>query len=202
MKPEEFALLVEEHIRALLAFALSHGIAPDMAEELVQETFYTFLDQAAARFEGRSRIRTYLIGILYNKMRGYWREEEQRRSVGDDEEIERLFAERFDRGGMWSSPPQGPEDLLLLREELDLFEECFAHIPFQQRTVFYLKEVEDLSTEEICKIMGITPTHLGVLLFRARNRLRECMEKKHLQKRGERSDRKSHEHKPLKGSQA
>ena len=43
---------------------------------------------------------------------------------------------------------------------------------------FVLREVEDLSTVEICKILDVTRTNLGVLLYRARNRLRECLESK------------------------
>ena len=38
-----------------------------------------------------------------------------------------------------------------------------------------LREVEELDTKEICKILGVTRTNLGVLLHRARRRLRECL---------------------------
>ena len=43
---------------------------------------------------------------------------------------------------------------------------------------FILREVEGLATEEICKILGVTRTNFGVLLYRVRNRLRECLEAK------------------------
>jgi RNA polymerase sigma-70 factor (ECF subfamily) len=48
------------------------------------------------------------------------------------------------------------------------------------RAAFHLREVEEMATAEICKKMAISATNLGVLLFRARNRLRECLEKKGL----------------------
>ena len=48
----------------------------------------------------------------------------------------------------------------------------------QQRSAFYLRETEGLSTSEICKILEVTRTNLGVLLYRGRNRLRECLETK------------------------
>jgi DNA-directed RNA polymerase specialized sigma24 family protein len=41
-----------------------------------------------------------------------------------------------------------------------------------------LSEVDRLSTPEICKILEITRTNFGVMLYRARNRLRECLEEK------------------------
>lgn len=43
---------------------------------------------------------------------------------------------------------------------------------------FHLREVEGLSTEEICKILDVTVTNLGVMLYRLRNRTRECLEAK------------------------
>jgi DNA-directed RNA polymerase specialized sigma24 family protein len=45
---------------------------------------------------------------------------------------------------------------------------------------FMLREVESFSTPEICKILQVTRTNLGVLLHRVRNRLRECIEAKGL----------------------
>ncbi len=45
---------------------------------------------------------------------------------------------------------------------------------------FVLREVEELGTEEICKILDVTRTNLGVLLHRVRMRLRECLETKGL----------------------
>ena len=45
---------------------------------------------------------------------------------------------------------------------------------------FVLREVEELDTQEICKILDVTATNMGVLLHRARTRLRECLEKKGL----------------------
>ena len=43
---------------------------------------------------------------------------------------------------------------------------------------FVLKEVSGLSTEEICNTLELSRTHLGVILHRAQNRLRECLESK------------------------
>ena len=57
-------------------------------------------------------------------------------------------------------------------------------MPTQQRLAFVLREVEGLATEEMCKVLEVTRTNLEVLLYRARNRLRECLEAKSM--RGER----------------
>ena len=55
---------------------------------------------------------------------------------------------------------------------------CTEGLSTDQRAAFQMKVVEDRETEDVCKILGVTPTNLGVLLFRARNKLRECLEKK------------------------
>ncbi len=47
-----------------------------------------------------------------------------------------------------------------------------------QRMAFFLKEVEGHVSEEICNILEVSNTNLGVLLFRAKNKLRECIERK------------------------
>jgi RNA polymerase sigma-70 factor (ECF subfamily) len=43
---------------------------------------------------------------------------------------------------------------------------------------FWLREVDDAPSEEICNALEVSATNLGVLMFRARNRLRECLESK------------------------
>lgn len=53
--------------------------------------------------------------------------------------------------------------------------------PAAQRLAFYLREVEGLPTAEICKILGVSATNLGVMLYRLRNRARECLEGKGLE---------------------
>ncbi len=49
---------------------------------------------------------------------------------------------------------------------------------FEQRMAFVLREVEGMNIQEICKILEVTRTNLGVLLHRVRNRLRKCLEAK------------------------
>ena len=66
--------------------------------------------------------------------------------------------------------------LVIPREIRDRLRVCLEELPGKQRSVFLLREVEGFETPEICKILEVSRTNLGVLLFRARNRLRECLE--------------------------
>lgn len=171
-RPEALSRLVEMHTPALLAGALGLGFPPSEAEELVQDTFVAFLS-ALERFEGRSQVKTYLFGILYNKAL------ELRRRQGREEttdEIEKIVDSRFDSRGHWTRPPKGPEDEARISELGRMINDCAGGLGIKERAAFYLKEGERQSTEHICNMLGISPTYLGVLLFRARNKLRECLE--------------------------
>ncbi|HUH02956.1 MAG TPA: sigma factor-like helix-turn-helix DNA-binding protein [Kofleriaceae bacterium] len=66
---------------------------------------------------------------------------------------------------------------------MTILRSCLQDAPGQQRTAFVLREVEGLSTAEICNILEVSATNLGVMLHRLRNRLRECLERKGIRKR-------------------
>ena len=80
--------------------------------------------------------------------------------------------------GMWNSVPRGPEEQAADGELREWLKRCAEGLTVDQRAAFHLKAVEGRTTAEVCKIVGVSSTNLGVLLFRARNKLRECLEKK------------------------
>jgi len=166
--------VVHENTEALLAAAWGLGWKGTDAEDLVQETFVTFL-KAVERFEGRSTLKTYLFGILYNKAL-----EKKRKVVREEavDPIDEVFEQRFGSLGIWRTLPRGPEDEALANETAGLVEKCVEALPVQQRMAFFLREIEQETTESLCNILGVTVTHLGVILFRARNNVRECVQKK------------------------
>lgn len=65
-RPGAIEGFINLHTQPLFACARGLGFSESDAEELVQDTFSSFLN-AIERFEGRSKLRTYLFGILYNK---------------------------------------------------------------------------------------------------------------------------------------
>ncbi len=84
--------------------------------------------------------------------------------------------------GRWRQPPLDIEDQVFGHEAREMIRECLEAIPRTQRIAFYLREIDEMKTTEICKKLAISTTNLGILLFRARNRLRECLEKKGLRR--------------------
>jgi len=170
--PEAQRKVVELYLPQVLRASQAAGLDGATAEDVAQSTFLTFFEKAAT-FEGRSQVRTWLFGILYRKI-----QEERRKGRRETptDEIEAIVDRRFDERGNWTSPPQDIEKVLEGAEVREAIDGCLEGVPTQQRMAFVLREVEGLVTEEICKILSVTRTNLGVLIFRARNRLRECLE--------------------------
>jgi RNA polymerase sigma-70 factor (ECF subfamily) len=169
--PSTLDSVIREHARQLYKISRALGFTDNEAEDLVQDTFTVFL-QTLDRFEGRSQVRTWLIGILYRKAQE--RRREQAREQKTDP-IDTAFESRFDQSGKWRKPPEDLERLFASKEIGHLISECLEEVPIQQREAFLLREVEGLETKEICKILDLSVTHFGVLMHRARIRLRECL---------------------------
>lgn len=178
--PDALRDAVRRHLRDLVKAARGSGLDQPRAEEVVQETFRTFVE-TAERFEGRSKVRTWLFGILYRKLSEARRAlERERRFEGLDEFTDEVFAERFRADGRWSAPPATPAEEFERRELRREIGRCLEASPLPQRMAFVLREVQGLETDEICEILDVDRNHLGVMLYRLRSRTRDCLESKGL----------------------
>ena len=92
--------------------------------------------------------------------------------------MEEAVEGRFLANGRWGQPPQLADARAQAHEARREIGNCLDGQPIRYRLAFLLREVEGLTTEEISKVLDVTPNHLGVLLYRVRNRLRECLESK------------------------
>jgi len=170
--PEALESVVRAYLGQILRAARGAGLDASAAEDVTQATLTTFLERAAD-FEGRSQVRTWLFGILYRKI-AEARRKGQRDNVVDD--IDATMEARFSPDGTWVRPPRTADGELQDREIRERLHGCMESLPEKQRSVFLLREVEGFETSEVCKILDVSVTNLGVLFFRARNRLRECLE--------------------------
>lgn len=166
--------LVKQYTEMLLKGALSLGFRAQQADDLVQSVWATFFE-VIHTFEGRSQVKTFLFGILINKSRELKRENKKNDS---HDPIDEVMADRFSQTGSWAKPPIAPDRFVESIQSLQVIQDCIEHLPVNQRAAFCFREVEDLEMPEICKILDVTNTNLGVLLYRAKNRLRECIERK------------------------
>ena len=172
--PEALQAVTSAYLGQVLRAARGAGLAPQRAEDVTQSTFTTFIE-AAPRFEGRSHVRTWLFGILYKKIAEARRNEQR---AGQLEDIDEVVEKRFTSDGRWAQPPRPVDARLYDAEIRGGIEECLEGLPTKQRMAFILREVQELESKEVCKILEVTVTNLGVLLYRARNRLRDCLEAK------------------------
>jgi RNA polymerase sigma-70 factor (ECF subfamily) len=162
--------LTPEAVRALEpvlhAYARRSVNDRELARDLVQETLLAAL-QRPDGFEGRSSLRTWLIGILSHKVIDHYRKS---------------------RPGALEIPTEEDPDLLThpstaqLEQVLDdkaavrKVERALPQLPELERLAFMLVDVEGVEREEACNALAVTATHLRVLLHRARHRLRRSLE--------------------------
>lgn len=168
--------VVHAYLPQILRAARGAGLDDQRARDVTQAVFLTFI-QTIGNFEGRSQVRTWLFGILYRKLSETWRAV-RRENQADD--IDEVVEERFAADGTWARPPRAADQATLDAEIRAHLAACLAEVPERQKLAFVMREVDGFSTAEICNILEVTDTNLGVLLFRVRNRLRECLEKRSL----------------------
>lgn len=178
MKQLEAHTWLDDHGDYLFRMARRQLHSDELAEDAVQETLLAALS-ARTRYRGDASPRTWLTGILKHKIvdliRRQLREAELPRDAEGDEAIDRLFL----RDGNWAEPlrPWGnPESEAELGELRRVLNQCADRLNPSMARVFSLREVAGMETGEICKELGITPTHCWVLLHRARVFMRQCLE--------------------------
>jgi RNA polymerase sigma-70 factor (ECF subfamily) len=168
----------------LYRFALSRVKEPDVAEDLVQETFLAAL-KSQSNFQGRSTARTWLVAILKHKIVDYIRKK-VREQVSDIVELLSDAAEsdsvegHFKGNGKWRHRPDkwaiNPMKIYEQKEFMDVLYRCLSDLPGRQADAFMMREIDGFSTEEICKALNISATNSWVILYRARMWLRQCIE--------------------------
>jgi RNA polymerase sigma-70 factor, ECF subfamily len=144
---------------------------PD-AEEAVQAAYLSAFSKIAS-FEGRSALSTWLTRIVWNEALGRRRAEERRRRHLEQEGVALLdnYREALMRGSNAEAP-----DVSLAREQIrKLLEQAVADLPDHFRTVFVLREIEGLTSEETAEVLELPVATVKTRLFRSRGRLQEAL---------------------------
>jgi len=175
---------IEAYRDYLMRYALLQLRDANAAEDAVQETLLAALQSAS--FAGRSSLKTWLTGILRHKIidhvRRQSREQPLERPDDEPEQEDADIAETlFGGDGHWRDFPSdwnAPDRSFESSEFWRVFEICLQVMPARMARVFVMREVLELTTEEICKELDVTATNCWVMLHRARLSLRECLETK------------------------
>jgi RNA polymerase sigma-70 factor (ECF subfamily) len=172
-----FVTLVRRHHAVMLRLAAGYVPSMAVAEEVVQDTWLGML-RGIGGFEGRSSVRTWLFRILVNRARTAGVRE--RRSVAIGDWVPAVDQSRFDATGHWAAPPEHwveeAENRIDAAKLADRLRSAVGELPVRQREVVLLRDVEGLSSEEVCGVLEISEGNQRVLLHRARSRLRQVLE--------------------------
>lgn len=175
---------VDDYGDYLFNYAVARLRDTTLAEDIVQETFLAAI-KGKNQFAGRSAEKSWLTGILKNKIYDHFRKASRETSFTDigfyaDEEEDRFITSGIMAGG-WIHD-KGPMEWTHAGESLDnevfwrAYRDCSSKLPKTVAAVFNLREMDDLKTGEICQMLNITENNMWVMLHRARMALRRCLE--------------------------
>jgi len=171
---------LDEHGDALFRYALIRVRDSSVAEDLVQDTLLAAMT-AAHSFQGASSERTWLIGILRHKLLDFFRRTARERNLEQDWANSPVGgSQAFDEQGRWKAALGewgSPEKSLEKTEFWRVFNGCIDASPEQLRTPFALRELEGLDTNAVIRTLDISSkNNLWVMLSRARQRIRNCLQ--------------------------
>jgi RNA polymerase sigma-70 factor, ECF subfamily len=175
-----FAELVNRYERKIYRLAKNITRNDEDAEDVLQDAFlkaYTHLDS----FKGDSKFYTWIVRIAVNEALMRLRKRKTDRSVPLDEPVE-LGEETVQREiAVWED---NPEQQYSQEEWRRILDDAVDTLKPDFRTVFVLRDIEELSTEETAEALGISVPAVKSRLLRARLALRETLTR-HFKRKGE-----------------
>lgn len=170
--------------RDMLRFANLQLRDEQLAEDAVQEAMMAALD-GQHKFAGRAALKTWVFSILRHKIVDAIRQRTRSINVSalapDEEALDETFETLFKANAHWSPEFRpadwgDPENALQQAQFWAVFEACLKHLPENTARVFMMREFLEFDTDEVCKELRISISNCHVILHRARNGLRRCLE--------------------------
>ena len=165
------AELVAEHQRIVyqLAFHLlgNRDEALDLSQDVFMRVFRTL-----PQFRGQSQLRTWIYRIVVNQARNrqrWWRRRHRASQVSLDQHLEA-------HGEPSGNPQVAPDNVLVQKRLASQLRHALDALPFDQRTVVILREIDGLSYDEIAFSLGVTLGTVKSRLTRARRALRDGLQ--------------------------
>ena len=169
-----------EHRVYLMRFAQLQLRNDAWAEDAVSETLLAALSKPQT-FGNRSQLKTWLIGILKHKVIDLIRSNTREVATpdeGSDSDGDELDKLAFKTDGHFVNAPNDwgdPHQTLQQSQFFQVLDACMERLPPALGRLFLMREWLELSSQEVCKELSVTPTNLYVQLHRARLRLQECL---------------------------
>ena len=175
---------VNKYGNFLYIYAYSRVQSKELSEDLVQETFLSAL-KGLRSFRGDSTVQTWLTSILRRKVIDHYRKMSTKKETVASQFTSSFQNEDANEGHWimervpedWHSETEDP----LQQDEFQkILELCLSLLPDKWKSVFMLKVLEEMQSDEVCKEIGCTASNLWVIIHRAKLQLRECIENKWL----------------------
>lgn len=185
-----FSRLVANHYRSLLRVARMYVRSQAVSEEVVQETWLGVL-KGIDRFEGRCSLKTWIFQILINRAKTRGEREgrmipfsamfDAQTASGEPAVDQKQFNENDPEWpGGWASQPRNwgatPEQSLLSKEFREVVDAAIDLLPASQKEVVSFRDIQGLTSEEVCSVLGISETNQRVLLHRGRSKVRQALD--------------------------
>lgn len=159
--------LLKQYAPRLYRLALQITGDPDEAEDVLQESFINACSHVD-KFEGRSRLGTWLHQIVLNTALGHLRKQARERVIHLSEPADFPLA-------VLAQPAPDPGVQAITIELQETIERALLTLPDTLRLAFVLRDIEGLSTSEAAATLGITESALKVRLHRAHQALRPVL---------------------------
>jgi len=166
---EDFERLVEQYRARVLRFVFASVRDMDLAETLTQDCFWKAYKNRNA-FRGDCSMNTWLMKIAVNLVRSHMRN----RSFQFWKKAERV---RADEVREWPDRGISPEERAAVNEQVQAVWEATRTLSERQRTMFFLRYVEDMDVPEIAQSTGVTESSVNVHLVRAVQGIRKRLGK-------------------------
>lgn len=168
---------VQLYSDSLYSWALYKTSNKETAEDLVQETFLVAV-KSIEKFKGESNPKTWLFGILNNKINHYYRSRYRDPIVKED-----IFLNAFfDESRHWraeEAPHTWSEEQGNLFDDPDFhlqWQNCLGRLPSHWHSAIQLKFMNEKNSADICQELGLSDTNFWQILHRAKLQLRKCLE--------------------------
>lgn len=168
-----FEALMRRHNRMLYRIARSILKDDAEAEDAVQEAYFAAYRNIGG-FRGGAKLSTWLARIVLNEAYGRLRKRKRAGVVVPFDACDR-GEHPFEEGAMADATTAAPEAAAMRAELRRLLERRIDELPAQFRTVFILRDVEEMSVEDTAECLDVPPATVRTRAFRARALLRESL---------------------------
>jgi RNA polymerase sigma-70 factor (TIGR02943 family) len=177
LHPEKW---IDNYADILYGFTLSRIADKHHAEDIVQSTFLSAW-KARTTYNQEASEKNWLFAICRNKIIDYYRKSTNVSMITIEGD------QYFDSSGHWTAearPKSWGQSYDHPGEQTEFYKVlaiCSSKLKAIQQKVFSLKYMDDMSSEEICQLLGISSSNYWVLIHRAKLQLRACLEKNWVQ---------------------